>query len=257
MNLQNILHEIEQVDTDVIERLDHMSRRHMFSGLLKKAVVAGSAAAPVALGTLLNKAYGDHLTVAYDVLNFALTLEYLEAEYYNVALATPGFLNGEARTTIMQITKHENAHVALLRTALGSNAVAKPKFDLTYGGLYPDTFSNYRTFLTQAAGFEDVGVRAYKGQAPRLMPTPDFLTIALQIHSVEALHAAKVRYLAGQKGWITLSPPGLPYAEEDKVSQGGVNLVTATGYSAERVSEAFDEPLTKDQILTIVKPYFV
>jgi len=255
MNLQNILHEIEQVDTDVVDRLDHMSRRHMFSSLVKKAVVAGSAAAPVVLASLLNKTYGQSSVVA-EVLNFALTLEYLEAEYYNVSLATPGFLNGEARTTIMQITKHENAHVALLKGALGSAAVAKPKFDLTYGGAYPDTFSNYRTFLTQAAGFEDTGVRAYKGQAPRLMSTPDVLTIALQIHSVEALHAAKVRYLAGQKGWITLSPPGLTYAEEDKVSQGGVNLVTATGYSAERVSEAFDEPLTKDQILTIVKPYF-
>ena len=255
MNLQNILHEIEQVDADVVDRLDHMSRRHMFSSLMKKAVVAGSAAAPVAMASLLNKTYGQSSVVG-EVLNFALTLEYLEAEYYNVSLATPGFLNGEARTTIAQITKHENAHVALLRGALGSAAVSKPKFDLTYGGAYPDTFSNYRTFLTQASGFEDVGVRAYKGQAPRLMPTPDVLTIALQIHSVEALHAAKVRYLAGLKGWITLSPPGLAYAEEDKVSQGGVNLVSATGYSAERVSEAFDEPLTKDQVLAIVKPYF-
>ncbi len=256
MNLQNILHEIEQVDADVYERLDHISRRHMFSGLLKKAVVAGSAAAPVVLGTMLNKAYGDHLTVAYEVLNFALTLEYLEAEYYNVALATPNFLRGEAQTTFAQIAKHENAHVALLRSALGSNAVSKPKFDLTYGGVYPDTFSNYRTFLTQASAFEDVGVRAYKGQAPRLMPTPDFLTVALQIHSVEALHAAKVRYLAGLQGWINLSPPGLPYAEEDNVVQGGVNLVTATGYSAALVSQSFDEPLTKDQVLAIVKPYF-
>ena len=255
MNLQNILHEIEKVDTDVVDRLNSMSRRHMFSSLMKKAVVAGSAAAPVAMASLLNKTYGQSSTVA-DVLNFALTLEYLEAEYYNVALAMPGFLNGEARTTFMQIAKHENAHVALLKGALGGAAVAKPKFDLTYGGAYPDTFTNYKTFLTQAYAFEDTGVRAYKGQAPALMSAPDVLTIALQIHSVEALHAAKVRYLIGLKGWITGSPAGLTYAEEDKVSQGGVNLVALTGYNADRVSESFDEPLTKDQVLAIVKPYF-
>jgi len=256
MNLQNILHEIEQVDAEAIERLDHMSRRHMFSSLVRKAVVAGSAAAPVALAALLNKTYGQNSVVA-EVLNFALTLEYLEAEYYNVALATPGFLNGEARVTFTQITKHENAHVALLRGALGAAAVSKPNFDLTYGGAYPDTFSNYRTFLTQAYAFEDVGVRAYKGQAARLQPAPDVLTIALQIHSVEALHAAKVRYLIGQKGWISGAPaPASIYVAEDNLVQGGVNLVTATGYSAQLVSEAFDEPLTKEQVLGIVTPYF-
>ncbi len=256
MNLQNILSEIEQVDADVIERLDHISRRHMFSSFVKKAVVAGTAAAPVVLGSILNKAYAQNSSVA-DVLNFALALEYLESSYYNVGLATPGFLNGEARTTVAQIAKHENSHVALLSGALGSAAISKPKFDLTYGGAYPDTFSSYRTFLTQASGFEDTGVRAFKGQAANLMSAPDVLTIALQIHSVEAMHAAKVRYLAGMQGWINLSPPGLTYAQEDNIVQGGVNLVAATGYSAALVSQSFDEPLTKDQILAIVKPYFV
>ncbi len=254
MNLQNILNEIEKVDADVYERLDHVTRRHVFQSFMKKAVLG---VAPVAFGAILSKAYAQGSSVA-DVLNFALTLEYLEAEFYNRALAAPGLITGnEGTMTFQQIAKHENAHVALLKSALGGAAISKPNFDFTAKGAYPDVFSNYRTFLTLSQAFEDTGVRAYKGQAPNLISAPDVLTVALQIHSVEAMHAAKVRYLAGSRGWVIQSngAPGAVYAGEGLTSQGGVDLVALTGIGADQVSGAFDEPLSKSDVLAIATPF--
>ncbi|GAB3890806.1 ferritin-like domain-containing protein [Spirosoma agri] len=254
MNLQNILTEIEKVDADVFERVAHVSRRHVFQNLLKKSV---KAAAPVALGAVLNNAYAQSSSVA-DVLNFALTLEYLEAEFYNRGLAAPGLITGmEGLSTFQQIAKHENAHVALLKSALGGAAIAKPNFDFSAKGAFPDTFSNYRTFLTLSQAFEDTGVRAYKGQAGNLISAPDVLTIALQIHSVEAMHAAKVRYLNGSRGWImgAMGVPAAVYAGDDVRVQGGVDVVNLTGLGVDQVTGAFDEPLTKAQVLAIATPF--
>lgn len=253
MNLQNILNEIEKVDAEVYERLDHVTRRHVFQGFLKK-VLAG-AALP-AFGAVLNKAYAQNDVVA-DVLNFALTLEYLEAEFYNVSVDTPGLITGDARPYYQQIQKHENAHVALLKSALGAAAVSKPRFDFTAKGKYPDVFSNVQTNYALAQAFEDTGVRAYKGQAARLIPFNDVLSTALSIHSVEARHAARIRYLRGRKGWITYADgdPMAVYAGDDVRMQAGVNLVAVTGLTPDRISEAFDEPLTKEQVLAIVTPF--
>ena len=265
MNLQNILNEIEKVDADVIERLEHVSRRNIFSSFLKKAVVG---AAPVAFASVLNKAYGQN-NVVVDVLNFALRLEYLEAEFYNKSLES-GIIPGPAMPYYRQIAKHENAHVALLKSALGGAAVSKPTFDFTAKGMFPDVFTNVVTNYAVAQAFEDTGVRAYKGQAPRLIPFPAVLTTALQIHSVEARHAARIRYLraqvngVGQKGWITNSESGgLPaaiYAGDDNVVQGGVDvaaLVSGMGISRAAVTESFDEPLDMGQVLAIAGPFIV
>ena len=256
MNLQNILSEIEKVDADVIERLDHISRRNVFSSLLKKAAIG---AAPVAFASVLNKAYAQN-NVVVEVLNFALTLEYLEAEFYNKSLAS-GIIPGAAKSYYEQIAKHENAHVALLKSALGSAAVMSPKFDFTAGGAFPGVFSDLQTNYAIAQAFEDTGVRAYKGQAPRLIPFPAVLTTALQIHSVEARHAARIRYLRGQKGWITNGDRGnMPeatqavYNEDEVAEQGGVDvsaLVAPMGISRATVTESFDEPLSMDQVLAI------
>ena len=260
MNLQNILNEIEKVDADVIERLEHVSRRGIFSSFLKKAAVG---AAPVAFASVLNKAYGQN-NVVVEVLNFALTLEYLEAEFYNRSLDS-GIIPGEARPYYQQIAKHENAHVALLKSALGGAAIMKPTFDFTAKGNFPDVFSNLQTNYAVAQAFEDTGVRAYKGQAPRLIPFPAVLTTALQIHSVEARHAARIRYLRGQKGWITNSDRGnLPavtqpiYNENEIAAQAGIDvsaLVYPMGISRDAVTESFDEPLTKEQVLAIAAPF--
>lgn len=265
MNLQNILTEIEKVDADVFDRIDHVSRRHVFHNFLKKAA---AGIAPVAFGAVLNKAYADTPSVA-DVLNFALTLEYLESEFYNKTIDT-GILPQGALPYYFQIAKHENAHVKTLKAALGSAAISKPTFDFTAGGMFPDVMSNVVTNYAVAQAFEDTGVRAYKGQAPNLMSNPAVLTVALQIHSVEARHAARIRFLrhqkngVDQKAYITNNNSGgLPaaiYAGEENVMQGGVNvkdLAASMGIMMpmERTTESFDEPLTKMEVLAIAGPF--
>jgi hypothetical protein len=113
-------------------------------------------------------------------------------------------------------------------------------------------------FLSHA--FEDTGVRAYKGQAGALINDPALLEYALQIHSIEARHAAKARAILSEirsnpaiKPWITLNEgsPAAVYAGDDNTVQGGVDIRGIAGKSDKAVTEAFDEPLTKDQVLAI------
>ncbi len=256
MNLQNILSELEKVDGDVYDRLQHVSRRHMFNMIGRKAA---AVAAPTVLASALNKAYGQALDpVVVDVLNFALTLEYLEAEYYNVGMDVPGLLTGTARVVYGQIQKHENAHVKLLKSVLGTQAVEKPRFDFTAKGQFPYPFTNYPVYVTLSQAFEDTGVRAYKGQAPRLINNDMILTAALQIHSVEARHAARVRELRGEKGYITgNSSPGVPSAvyDGDESTRHLEISSLSGGIPFENATQAWDEPLSKEDVLKIVAPF--
>ena len=256
MNLQNILSELEKVDGDVYDRLKHVSRRHMFSMIGRKTA---AVAAPTVLASALNKAYGQSLDpVVVDVLNFALTLEYLEREFYRVGMDVPGLLTGTARVVYGQIRKHEEAHVDLLKSVLGGQAVAQPRFDFTAKGMFPDPFSNYAVYLTLSQAFEDTGVRAYKGQAPKLIDNDPILTTALQIHSVEARHAARVRELRGEKGYITgNSSPGIPsgvYDGDESTRHLEISSMSG-GIPFENATQAWDEPLSKEDVLKIVTPF--
>ena len=292
MNVKHILNEIEKVDPEVYERLDtRRNAMRQFAGLAGKLA---TAAVPFALGGMFKKAYGQSARsqTLLDVLNFALTLEYLEAKFYQLgnAAATAGTLAipaGVERNSFITIGAHETAHVAFLRstiTTLGGTPVPEPVFDFTAGngtmaGPFVAVFTNYALYLAVAQTFEDTGVRAYKGQAvdPDLMANNDVLQAALQIHSVEARHAAQVRRIrkantglvpAGVdvKPWITLNQSGIAsaavqpsYDGEQITNQAGVEIVGINGQaiSANAASEAFDEPLTKAQVLAIVDPFIV
>ena len=193
-----------------------------------------------------------------DVLNFALTLEHLEAEFYTRGVATAGLLTGPMLEAADQIRKHEVAHVRVLQTLLGNEARPKPTFDFTAGGAFGDVFSNARTFMLLAQAFEDTGVRAYKGQAAGIMTHRTLLEQALRIHSVEARHAAQIRRLRGQKGWITGNAGDVPDAAR-RVYRGEGNtfqfiLAEPSSHHGD-LSAAFDEPLTKHQVLEIVEPF--
>lgn len=229
------------------------------------ALAAG--AVPAALHNAF--AHGQNAQVqAHEVLNFALTLEYLEDEYYRIGLDTDGLIPPVDRPVFEQISRHETAHVAFLSTAiqdLGETPVEQPAFDFTAGGTF-DPFESYSTFLTLSQGFEDTGVRAYKGQAPNLYSedgsTNALLTAALQIHSVEARHAAEVRRLRGQKPWIVLDNTDAPalqpvYAGEQNLTQGGVDLGALLNVPDATISEAFDEPLTMDEVLDIANLFIM
>ncbi len=199
-----------------------------------------------------------------DILNFALTLEYLEAEFYTRGVGTSGLIPAEMRAPFDQIRKHEVAHVAFLQGVLGAEAVAKPTFDFTAGGgknngPFADVFRNAQTFMALAQAFEDTGVRAYKGQAANLMGHNDVLRAALKIHSVEARHASQVRRMRGQKGWITRDEPGnLPEAAAGTYRGEGNTFQFILGQpdsNTQAQTEGFDETLTKSQVLAIVAPF--
>ena len=196
--------------------------------------------------------------IVVDVLNFALTLEYLEAEFYTMGVAANGLLTGAQREVFDQIRKHEVAHVAFLQSVLGGRAVGKPVFDFTAGGMFGDVFTNAATFATLAQAFEDTGVRAYKGQAANLMGSNKILRAALQIHSVEARHAAQVRRMRMQKSWITGSSRGDLPAAAQGVYAGEKNrfqFILGQPDDAASWTAAFDETLTRGQVLDIVKPF--
>lgn len=260
MNILNIIDNISKADPEVYERLD--SRRNMFKKAGQFAGKIALTTVPFTLGSMFNKAYGKPANVVLDALNFALTLEYLEAEFYTQGLAASGLIPSSDRAIFQQISKHENAHVIFLKAAItgaGGTPVAKPTFDFSgakgsNNGPYKDYNTNYQTFLALSQAFEDTGVRAYKGQAGNLISNNDVLTAALQIHSVEARHAAEVRRLRGIKGWITgKDTGGIPgiqavYNGEENTNQGGVTVAN---------TEAFDEPLDMAAVLAIAGPFIV
>jgi rubrerythrin len=259
MNIFRIIQDIEKVDSEVYDRLS--SRRKAFNEFGRFGKKVAMAAVPIAMGTMFKKAYGQSTGNIADVLNFALTLEYLEAEFYTQGLNSSG-LNFTNRAFFEKVRDNEQAHVNFLKTAiqnLGATPVSKPTFDFSANNNFPDWNTNLQTFLALAQAFEDTGVRAYKGQAANLVSNSDILTAALQIHSVEARHASIVRRIRGLKGWITLDErgTGMPavtqgiYNGEAQTTQLGVNVPAVSNLSAESVSEAFDEPLSKQAVLDI------
>lgn len=252
----------------IISRRDAIAKGAFAGSKVMAALALGSI--PVALGALAKDVYGQTPADVLDVLKFALTLEYLESDFYTRGVAAAGMIPGSDTAIFTAIRDHENAHVAALQaliTAKGSTPAAKPAFDFTAkGNVAGFNFgaAQYATFQVLAQAFEDTGVRAYKGQAGRLIGDKAVLTAALTIHSVEARHASEVRRLRGKKGWITgSSRDDLPaftqgiYAGEDNVTHAGIDITAlGTGNGGiDGVTEAFDEPLTKEQVLQIVTPF--
>lgn len=185
------------IDPDIAVRLT--SRRALFAEAGAK--LGAAATIPAVLAIASSEAFGQGVPSALSaILNFALTLEYLEAEFYRTALSTPGLIPARHRVVFATLARHEAEHVRTLRGALGPAAIASPRFDFTGRGQYPDVFSNFETFAAVSSTFEELGVAAYKGQAPNLLGTPT-LTVALRIHSVEARHAAEVRRVRGLLGF--------------------------------------------------------
>ncbi|WP_026461634.1 ferritin-like domain-containing protein [Adhaeribacter aquaticus] len=278
MNILNIITEIQKVDPEVFDRLD--SRRKVFQHFAGFGKKLAATAVPLAFGSMLNKAYGQTSADIVGVLNFALTLEHLEAEFYKQAVTAAPAAGAPAIavTALTTIRDHEVAHVNALRstiTSLGGTPVAltAANFDFTAKGAVPTVFTNYGSMLAVAQAFEDTGVRAYKGQAGNLVSNNAVLEAALRIHSVEARHAAHIRRMrrdtpaiaAQQKPWITMKDRGgLPaftqgiYDGEELTTQANVPIAGTFGtvtVSANAASEAFDEPLTREQVLAIVQPF--
>ncbi len=145
------------------------------------------------------------------ILNYALTLEYLEAAFYTEAEAM-GALDGELALFAKVVGAHERAHVKALKAALGRKAVKKPRFN------FRGTTEDAARFAATAQVLEDTGVAAYAGQAPRVKSTA-ILEAALAIHTIEARHASWIRDING-------APPA-PAAFDDAKSKREVLAAVA------------------------------
>ena len=150
------------------------------------------------------------------ILNYALTLEYLQAAFYTEAERRKALRTPLVRQTTRVLGAVERAHVDALQDALGAAAVARPSFD------FRGTTEDEDAFIRTAVAFEDLGTAAYKGQAHRL-ESPALLMAAVSIHSVEARHAAWIRYLAG-------APPASSALDEAKSMAETRRLVASTGF---------------------------
>lgn len=185
-----------------------------------RAMAAGALGAGASLIGPLATSQAQSITDV-DILNFALNLEYLEAEFYTVATtgrriadlgigvggtgssgATTGggmvALDGLVAEAARSLANEEQMHVRFLRAALGSAAVAKPAINLEALGL---GFRNATEFLTLARAFEDVGVTAYNGAAP-LIRSSQILAAAAGIALTEAQHAGVLRYLVADRSIV-------------------------------------------------------
>jgi hypothetical protein len=125
------------------------------------------------------------------ILNYALTLEYLESSFYNEAAASGKITNKALKQFLATVQKDENAHVKLLKGALGSKAAKKPNFD--FQGIPSDPAK----FAATAYVLENTGVHAYLGQAPNITEGKVLLTAA-SIVTVEARHSGAIGLFLGK-----------------------------------------------------------
>lgn len=178
------------------------------SFIMRGAIAAGSVYGLSTVGPFVSQALaqgeGD-----VDILNFALTLEYLEAAFYTEALEQVGGLSGDVKEIATTIRDDESEHVdALAATVkkLGGKPVAAPGVD------FGKAFANQKSFLTTAVVFEDLGVGAYNGAGPSIK-SKEVLAAAGSIVQVEGRHAGIVRLLNGDKIAPSAFDKGIPMAE--------------------------------------------
>ena len=221
-----------------------------------------------------------------DILNFALNLEYLEAEFYLRAATGTGLsstdsggtgtvtggtmvpgMNAEMTMYVNEIAQDELRHVRFLRQAITANKgtpVSRPNIDFTNAfnalalaaGIGPafNPFSGAQAFLVGAFVFEDVGVTAYLGAAPSIT-TPAYLTAAAGIHAVEAYHAAAIRTLITSYAAMVKDPTYMNYANQVstlRATLGGGNEVPLPTIVPATSANAIAFPRTTDQVLHIV-----
>ena len=157
------------------------------AGFLRGALL-GSGALLGAFAAPASAAGGKARDVS--ILNFALTLEELQAAFYT-EVERNKVLHGGLKRQADTVGAVERAHVRALRAALGRSAVKRPHF--AFGGATEGS----EAFRKTAVAFEDLAVAAYKGQAPRISSRA-YLASALAIHSVEARHISWIRDIVGK-----------------------------------------------------------
>ena len=187
------------------------------SFLMRSTLAAGAAYGALSATGLISSALADSGSGDVDILNYALTLEFLETEFYTQAAKKVKGLSKYESDLTKELRDNEAAHVDALAATikdLGGKPVAKPTF--AFGG----AFASRAAYLKTANVLEDTGVSAYNGAAP-MIASVDVLAAAGGIAQVEARHAALIR--------LVRNKPPAPLA--------------------------FDKASEMDEILTAVKPF--
>ena len=204
---------LEQLDRDgaLREALARIDKEATRADLLRGAAV-GSAAFLTALALPEASTAATPSVRDKDILNYALVLEYLQSAFYSES-EREGALRGKAKQASEVLGAVERAHVKALRAVLGRASVARPFFN------FKGVTEQQAPFLKTAVAFEDLAVAAYKGQATRIQAKP-LLVAAISIHSVEARHAAWMRYLFGITPAAKAFDDGLSRPEVEKIVAG-------------------------------------
>jgi rubrerythrin len=194
------------------------------SAFLKRGVLAGGGL--LAGGALFNSYLADaeaaiskHRSKKNDVkiLNYALTLEFLEAAFYKQAVANHAFGSSAPLKAFAEtVAEHEAKHVAFLKKALGSAAIKSPTFD------FGDAVTDQAKFAATSQVLEDTGVSAYLGQVGNVSQRA-VLSAAGTIATVEARHAAWIRDINGSNP----APASFDVPNSEKAT---LKAVTATGF---------------------------
>ncbi|MDX6452834.1 MAG: hypothetical protein QOH16_2883 [Gaiellaceae bacterium] len=214
----SMLPKLEELDVDgaireAASKVDGDTRAAFLkkAGIGAGAVVAGGAFA----GAIPGIASAGVAKSDVAILNFALTLEYLEAAFYAEAVSKGNF-SGKTLAFAQVVAHHEAAHVAFLKSALGKAAVKSPKFD------FKGTNVDAAKFMATAQVLEDTGVAAYLGQAGNIK-SKKILGAAGSILAVEARHAGWIRDLN--------NAPGAPSAFQGPKTKAQVlAAVSGTGF---------------------------
>ena len=159
------------------------------SFLIRSTLAAGAAYGAMSVTGLISSAMADSAGGDVDILNYALTLEFLETEFYTQAAKRVKGLSKQESDLTKELRDNEAEHVDALAATikdLGGKPVDKPMFK--FGG----AFASRAAYLKTANVLEDTGVRAYNGAAP-MIKSVDVLAAAGGIVQVEARHAAMIR----------------------------------------------------------------
>jgi len=199
-----------------------MKRRDLIRGA---AVAIPGAVALQMLGSKWAFAEDGDFDGPLDVLNYALTLEYLEAEFYRQGNAAE-LLSGKANTYLQAIQKDEEAHVWTLQDTikkLGGEPVGAPEVD------FGEAFASKNSYLETAFVFENLGVSAYLGAAPSLFQEKELLSAAASIFGVEARHAAIIGVLQNKKaeGGVYMGAVETPKNKNDVLAAASPFIVAA------------------------------
>lgn len=172
--------------------------------LLKATLATSAVYGSMLVGPAVRRAFAQMATDDVAILNYALTLEYLEADFYRVGSKLS--LSKDTAAAAKTFGEQESAHVAALKSTigdLGGKPVKSPRFR------FPMT--NEKTFLALATTLEDTGVSAYNGAAPSIK-SKDVLAAAGSIVQIEARHAAAIRLLRNKQPAPSAFDKALPQA---------------------------------------------